>query len=139
MNTRRQVLKNYSCVLLVFSLMAAFIVALFWGEPKGMAFWLGSMVMLLPQLFFVYRTYGSSAAVTPQRAVFVLMRAESGKFLLVSAAFALLFGYHPELPALPVFAGVIFMLVVQIAANVGLTNRLAGPNVRHNDRSNENS
>ncbi len=80
--------------------------------------------MLLPQLFFVYRVFavsgsGAKAAATDAHLAFLtLMRTEGTKFILVVVAFALVFSLRPDLPAMAVFAGAIWMMLVTTYSNI---------------------
>ena len=72
---------------------------------------------MLPQAFFSWRVFqyrGAQAATQIARASYA---AETGKFLLAVAGFALVFAFYRPLEAWLVFAGYGGMLVIQIAGS----------------------
>jgi len=89
------------------------------GSDSALALLYGAACALLPQLFFALRMQAATNA-GAARAARLGMLAESGKFLIAAAAFALVFAVlEPARPGL-VFAGFGLLWVVQVFEGVRL-------------------
>lgn len=128
-------INQYALLQVATALIASALVAIIWDAESALAFGFGTLVMLLPQLFFVYRIFVYPVLMTkagkkrqaalhdPQLGFLTLMRAEGTKFVLVVVAFAVVFRMRPDLPAIAVFAGVVVMLLVTTIGNLIYADR----------------
>ena len=85
-----------------------------WDEPAAHSFLLGGLILIVPNAWFalgVFRWRGASVAGRAVRASYV---AETGKFMLTVAGFALVFATVRPVVAGAVFAGYVTMLIAQV-------------------------
>ena len=86
-----------------------------WDDLTANAFVMGGLIAIVPNAWFalgVFRWRGAGVAARAARAGYA---AETGKFLLSVAGFALVFAVVRPIEAWAVFVGYIAMLVLQIA------------------------
>ena len=85
-----------------------------WNSTVASSFGLGGLVAIIPHAWFatgVFRRRGASAV---RQVVAASYAAETGKFLLTVAGFALVFATVRPVEGWAVFAGYIVMLVIQL-------------------------
>ncbi|NWN83003.1 MAG: ATP synthase subunit I [Halomonas sp.] len=80
-------------VLVMFALVATF--TILWGLEEGLSALSGTLVGLLPQTFFVWRSSLARGGRQAHRFVMNLYRAEAGKFGLTVALLAVVFVVVP--------------------------------------------
>ncbi len=95
-------------------LLASWAALSFWDALAGNSFVLGGLVVIVPNAWFALGVFRWRGANVARQAVKAGYAAETGKFLLSVAGFALIFALVRPLVAWAVFAGYIAMLVVQV-------------------------
>jgi ATP synthase protein I len=101
-------------VLLGESGLVAFAAALAWltDATTGKSVLAGGLIFLLPHAWFAWKAYRTSGAGAAAEVVQGFYRAESGKFLLTAAGFAIAFAYVGPLQAAALLGTYIALYVV---------------------------
>ena len=87
----------------------------FWDDQTATSIVLGGLIAIVPNAWFALGMFRWRGASVARQAVSAGYAAETGKFLLTAAGFALVFATVRPLVAWAVFAGYIAMLVVQVS------------------------
>jgi len=109
----------YRITLVQGLILAMIVVGVYYtGHPTAAeCFFLGGLVAVLPQAYFIWRVFrhgGAQAASIIARASY---SGEIGKFFLAVVGFALVFAVYKPLAAWAVFAGYGVMLIIQVAGS----------------------
>ncbi len=83
------------------------------GQDGAISSALGSVIAILPNLYFTLQAFRYKASEDPVRALGALYRGEAGKFILVAVICALVFKFVDVQAPLLLFISLFVMLVTQ--------------------------